>query len=707
MPTRLPHVHHGTSLPQHFFGRDAELRLLDTALVDPTVSVAAFLGPGGQGKTAIVQHWLARLLAGPQVCDGVFLWSFYRGKDADVCLRELYSYASGVPAGDVSAAYCVDHLLPLLRRERWVLVLDGAEVVQHESGPWLGRFLHPDLGRLLEELAGTPQPGVVVLTSRFPVPELERRHYTRVVNLHELDAESTHNLLRRFGVRGEAEELDRAAAAAGYHPKAVELLATYLACFCGGKVSGLSNLPQSEQLADATAEESRVASVLAAYQAALSQEQQDILALATAFREPPTEERLLQYLGSPSLEKLLQGSWNRSYPPLGTRTEWLAAQLELLVHLRLLERIVVGHSGAEPEAVIDAHPLVRRWFAQGLGSEDRRAAARVRAGFLRGRPDRRRPETLEEAREEVELFHAHCEGGWWNEAENVFVALDNPKHRFLAPALERDLLLRFFPGGNWNQPPLWSGFGRYRSLAIAFEMLGQYDEALTAYREADAPLRGDALLARGKLAPLLQHEHVPQPWDALWQAYRVHALSLTGQTHAAVSLAHTLVPQDVYEWIHIFEGLLRCGQLQALDLRSLLYRPLHQAEHDWSHLARERMRADYLRVQATAAAEEVGTLYRMLLEAYDRTGLPLERVVTRLGYGRWLLTQGQPAEALAASEVCLQLTERHGLLPLAAEAWHLAAEAAGQQGDAVYHRQASEAAAQLRAAHGLLGPVRP
>ena len=45
--------------------------------------------------------------------------------------------------------------------------------MQHEAGAWSGRFDHPELGRLLEELASEPLPGVVVLTSRFPLPTLE------------------------------------------------------------------------------------------------------------------------------------------------------------------------------------------------------------------------------------------------------------------------------------------------------------------------------------------------------------------------------------------------------------------------------------------------------------------------------------------------------------------------------------------------------
>ena len=45
-------------------------------------------------------------------------------------------------------------------------------------------------------------------------------------------------------------------------------------------------------------------------------------------------------------------------------------------------------------------------------------------------------------------------------------------------------MLRFFPEGDWRQPPLWAGFGRYRSLAICLEMLGRFEEALSAYRDA-------------------------------------------------------------------------------------------------------------------------------------------------------------------------------------------------------------------------------
>jgi len=105
--------------------------------------------------------------------------------------------------------------------------------------------------------------------------------------------------------------------------------------------------------------------------------------------------------------------------------------------------------------------------------------------------------------------------------------------------------------------------------------------------------------------------------------------------------------------------LLRLGKLDALDLRSLLYRPPLTDEHRFSLLARQRMRLDYLRV--IEKRDDLGNEYRELLEDYDRGGLPFERVLTRLSFGRWLLTLGNREEARAVNAVAIDLCRRFGM----------------------------------------------
>ena len=671
--TRPPAIHHCTSEPLRFFGRAAELAQLDLALRDSSVSVVGLMGLGGQGKTAIVQHWLQQLPVGADRPDGLFFWSFYRGKDADVCLRELHAYAENLhqPA-DVSASFCVDRLLPILRREHWVIVFDGAEVVQHESGAWQGRFAHPELGRLVEELAGERLPGVLVLTTRFPLPTLKTRRYAQLIDLTALDPTSARSLLRGLGVQGDDAALDEAAIAMSWHAKGVELLGTWLVQFANAVADRYVELAAVTDAA-ASAEERVVAQVLAAFQAALPAVTCDILALATAFRQPPAERQLLDYLGSGPVQLLLTKTWHRAYEPLDQRgNNWLARQIQWLVDLRLLERVgAVGHQ------VIDAHPLVRRGFENILGQEGHRHSATARAGFLRGRPDRRPPTSLAETHEECELFHAYCDAGLWNEADSILVALDNPKHRFLAPAFERDLLLRFFPDGDWRQPPLWHGFGRWRSLAICLEMLGQFADALEVYRPADAALRGDALIALGRLEPLLTQESMPQPWQNLWRAYRAHALCLVGRTAEAVALARSLIPVDIYEWVHVFECLLRAGQWGQADFNSMAASVRGSSSDDWCALVQRRIAADWRRLCDLAA--DLDSEYTTLTVAFDRGGMPWERALVRLGHARWLTQRGCTDRAMAISGEALDLAQRFSMPIIAADASELAGDEASNK----------------------------
>jgi tetratricopeptide (TPR) repeat protein len=697
--TRPPRILHCTSEPLNFFGRSDELALLDSGLSRSGPSVVALVGPGGQGKTAIVQHWLHRLSEPPA---GLFLWSFYRGKDADLCLREWLAYAEGWNSlPQVSASYCVDRLLEVLRRERWAVVLDGAEVVQYEDGPWRGRFLHPDLGRLLEESASEPMPGLIAVTSRFELPTLTRRPAFRLVSLDRLDSSSAAALLRSFGVIGADEELHTAADRVGRHAKAVELLGTWLVRFRGGLIG--RRLDESGTVVGSSLpdEESSVASVLALFQRDLGQETQDVLSLTTAFREPPREELLLDYLGSSAVKTLLHSTWARTYLPFAERgRSWLTEQIEELVRLRLLERVGPGEI-----PVIDAHPLVRRGFEHVAGPVGQRQNALARAGFLRGRPDRKRPETLEQAREMIELFHAHCDAGLWNEADSALLALENPKHRFLAPAVEQQLLLRFFPGGDWRKPPLWPGFGRWRSLAICMEMLGQFSDALEVYRPADAALRGDALIALGRLQPLLETPMAAAPWQTLWQSYRCHALCLAGRVDEGMALARSLAPVDVYEWVHVFECLLRADALDLLDLRSVQYRP-SGGEHLWADLARRRMRADYLR-RRNHNPEELGAEYAELMLAYDRAGLPLERTLTRLGYAAWLLERGRLEEARTVHESTQEVIHRSGLTGFLNDIWALDERIALLQGEDKRIERARQQMQRMRRESMIQGPSRP
>jgi hypothetical protein len=234
-------------------------------------------------------------------------------------------------------------------------------------------------------------------------------------------------------------------------------------------------------------------------------------------------------------------------------------------------------------------------------------------------------------------------------------------------------------------------------------MLGQFDNALDAYRPADAALRGDALLALGRLRPLLDTPLMPAPWQTLWQAYRCHAMSLAGRTGEAVALARTLVPVDVYEWVHVFECLLRADALASLDVKSVLFRLA--GEHRWAELARRRMRADYLR--RTGEGGNLEGEYRTLVDAYDRAGMPCERVLTRLSLAAFLLDMDRLDEAAGVHIVTLALVRQTRLGGLEVDALEWAARIAQKRGEVESAVALAEQARRVRVERGIAGPVRP
>ena len=90
--------------------------------------------------------------------------------------------------------------------------------------------------------------------------------------------------------------------------------------------------------------------------------------------------------------------------------------------------------------------------------------------------------------------------------------------------------------------------------------------------------------------------------------------------------------------------------------------------------ARQRMRADYLRVTSTSPPADVGATYEDIIEAYDRGGLPYERTLTRLSYGRWLLSQNRLQDARAVNTDTLDLARRFAMRIMEADAWLIEAE---------------------------------
>ena len=115
-------------------GREPELAELDAAWADPGIHVFSIVAWGGQGKTALVSHWVDQLRAeGGRGAEVILGWSFYdqgtkeRATSADRFLDWALKKL-GLPDPGPRAPLKAEKIAEALQARRVLLILDGIDL---------------------------------------------------------------------------------------------------------------------------------------------------------------------------------------------------------------------------------------------------------------------------------------------------------------------------------------------------------------------------------------------------------------------------------------------------------------------------------------------------------------------------------------------------------------------------------------------------
>jgi hypothetical protein len=388
--------------PAELIGREDETKLLSDAW-DKAVRgqvkrphVLTIVALGGEGKTSLVANWAADLAHQDWPgCDAVFAWSFYSQgtrdqalASSDTFLKEALTFFgndedkqfAGSNAGGWEKG---GRLARIIGQRRSLLILDGLEPLQYApTSPTPGELKDQGLAALLKGLAAASH-GLCIVTTRYSIPDLRAYWQTTApeVILTRLSSAAGVALLRSIGVKGTQKEFEALVEDVKGHALTLNLLGTYLRDAYAGDIRKRDRVKLAE--ADAEEQGGHAFCVMDAYVKALEGTSSPSLhggEGAQRAGEGETGKRalaLLRLLGlfdRHATADCLEALWQA--PAITGLTEPLIAVSEAqrnmaLTRLEAAKLLTANRDTAGRLLSLDAHPMLREYFARQLRNQGR------------------------------------------------------------------------------------------------------------------------------------------------------------------------------------------------------------------------------------------------------------------------------------------------------------------------------------------------
>ena len=225
----------------NFYGREWELSLLTTWMVEKRCRVISTLGLGGIGKSVLAVKAMRQVAAHFEVV----IWRSLR--DAPSCetlvdqvvqvLEPTLSHGTAV-----SLEQCLSLLLDYLRIHRVLLVVDNLEsVLEEKDTRGQMRSGHEGYGELLRRIAETEHQSCLLLTSREKPSALAPLEGTetpvRSLRLTQLDTSSCQQLLTEKGIAGAHSERTLLIERYAGNPLALKIVAQTIVDLFDGEIA--------------------------------------------------------------------------------------------------------------------------------------------------------------------------------------------------------------------------------------------------------------------------------------------------------------------------------------------------------------------------------------------------------------------------------------------------------------------------------------
>lgn len=505
VPTPKPKLVNAPSPLDEWVGRVELLEQITADWAEEDTSITGLIGFGGEGKSSLARRWLEELSKdkGLPQPDGVFWWGFYEEPSVDEFLADALDYMGG---GQIDMTrYMTDsakaHLLAaMFSKGRYLFVLDGLEVMQHQEGNQYGLLKSHDLRDFLKYIGGSGHNSFCLITSR--VPMLDMMSYTtyRQQDVTRLSEADGCDLLRELGVKADNDEaLKKVVSAWDGHALTLGLIGSLVGERYDGDISQASidkpeNLPEPEEgQKKYRGVYNHVHRVLRRYDEHLTEAEQAFMTMFSAFRLPVRPE---------SFERVFRTRTNAT--SINARIADLEdAEFDDMIRRLLNYRILRYDDSA---GHYTAHPIIRKHFEAKLAKFDdaQRADAHGRIEQYYHSVVKRlfvfwyRTRSLDDLEPWIEVIHHLCQAGRYDEADRIRdKRIDQRPRGVLVHALGAydvalDVYVQFFPENDISEVPcvsnkkdrswilqrvgyLLKGLGRVRAAAQFFDRANELD----------------------------------------------------------------------------------------------------------------------------------------------------------------------------------------------------------------------------------------
>lgn len=476
---------------QIWTGREELLREISADWADSNYRMLGLIGFGGEGKSSLVRKWLDELrtdkrpdLSKP---DAAFWWNFYSSPNVDTFFEAIFSFMT---EGEVdpneypSTTAKANFLAGFLYSKRYLLVLDGMEVIQDKTEDRYGRLKNADLRQFLLSLAKPSSQSFCVITSRLPVSDFQDTRTYMHCDVTRLSARDGCLLLHKIGVKGDDQALEQVVTDWDGHALTLCLLASYLVDRYRGNAKHIAKIPSP--LAGEPRYK-RVDSMLRLYdEHLLTVAERVFLMIFSAFRIPVSEAAFAAVFRPETIKE-------------DERTG-LHAPIAALNHSEfetLLERLKTFQI-LRQDRYYTVHPLIRNYYLNLLNTQDaaqvQKVHQRIKEYYLARAGEMPENPTLEQLTPLIEADHHTCCAGAYDEAYIILRERINQGTRFLLPDIlgawdtYLTVMLEFFEAGNTSHAPRASSSEDRATLLheVGFCMasLGRLPQAASCYTQA-------------------------------------------------------------------------------------------------------------------------------------------------------------------------------------------------------------------------------